>query len=508
MSLILVYNVEDKHLQSSVLDRRVMHQQGEFARKWAHPFPGFSYSQKPSKCSKVLIRGVWGAPSHILQKTKNINKKTYKKTDAPPWAGISSMQSPTQPLGCIVGHYIAIDNAEKKKYTKKKGEKMSAQFIHIETYARHSKTWTGKDKAGKAKGGTTRSIQNIVDEAIRKPNNCPHIAEPIKPIILYGNSPEDIPTLCNYYATTVKTKSGQKLRPDALVCIAGVVSVGEPDRNKWEKVKHDSIKYLKDKYGERLKSVIEHKDEAFPHIHFYVIPKDGEKLEDIHEGLKARNKARDEKKPTGTQNRDYIAAMKTFQDDYNLAVGIPNGLTRIGPARRRLTREAWKAETTAANNMAEKLELYKDTKKMANAGYRKGLNQGLAEANDLGLKVGSFLKAIREPWNNTIADLSKQQEEIKKALEEEKKAREKAELETKKAQELTQIKVKETHQYYKGRLEEVGGENNEYVKKLRFKLKEANGEIEKLTKQVFVLTKKEPTIEAPEPVINSRFRPR
>ena len=83
MSLILVYNVEDKHLQSSVLDRRVMHQQGEFARKWAHPFPGFSYSQKPSKCSKVLIRGVWGAPSHILQKTKNNNKKTYKKNRSP-----------------------------------------------------------------------------------------------------------------------------------------------------------------------------------------------------------------------------------------------------------------------------------------------------------------------------------------------------------------------------------------------------------------------------------------
>ena len=230
---------------------------------------------------------------------------------------------------------------------------MSAQFIHIETYSRNSTTWTGKDKKGKAKGGTTRSIQEIVDEALRKPNNCPHIAEPIKPIILYGNSPEDIPTLCDYYATTVKTKNGCKLKPAALVCIAGVVSVGEPDREKWEKVKHDSIKYLKNKYGERLKSVVEHKDEAYPHIHFYVVPKDGEKLEDIHEGLKARNKARyEDKQPFGIQNRAYISAMKTFQDDYNKAVGMPNGLTRIGPARRRLTREAWKAETTAANNMA------------------------------------------------------------------------------------------------------------------------------------------------------------
>jgi len=295
---------------------------------------------------------------------------------------------------------------------------MSAQFIHIETYARNSTTWTGKDKAGKSKGGTTRSIQQIVDEATRKPNNCPHILNPQKPIILYGIDPKTIPKMCEDYALTVKTKNGCKLKPAALVCIAGVVSVGEPDKHKWEKVKKDSIEYLKEKYGERLKSVVEHTDEAFPHLHFYVIPKDGEKLEEIHEGIKAKNKAKYEyKQPTGIQNRAYIAAMKDFQDDYNLAVGVPNGLTRIGPARRRLTRDAWRAETDAANQMAEKLQLYANKKKVAFAGYNKGKEEGLEKSKELGEIFGSFLKAISDPFSQANNQLQKEKEEKEREIE-------------------------------------------------------------------------------------------
>jgi len=392
---------------------------------------------------------------------------------------------------------------------------MSAQFIHINTYARNSKTTETKNKAGVVKQSTSKSIRQITNEAIRAPGACPHVVDEKPPILLFGVSPSEVPQMCENYAETVKTKSGQKLRTDALVCIAGVVSIGTPDNHKWEKVKKDSIEYLKNKYGERLKSIVEHCDENFKHFHFYVVPKDGEKLEDIHEGLKARNTSRNNNEKTGTQNIKYREAMKDYQDSYSKAVGIPNGLTRIGPARRRLTREAWKAETTAANNLAEKLELYKDTKKMAKKGYNKGLNdglnKGLADANNLGLKVGSFLKAIREPWDKGITELNQQHEETKKALEEEKKARKKAELETNKAQELTQIKVKETHQYYKERLKEVASEKNEYVnkyKELRQELKESREEVGTLRKQVFVLTRKEPIIETPELVISPRLKPR
>jgi len=94
-----------------------MHQLGEFARKWAHPFPGFSYSQKPFKCFKVLIKGGVGGHPHILSKTKNSNKKTYKKNRCPNGAGISSMQSPQQPTVVIVGHYIKLKQAKKQLFS-------------------------------------------------------------------------------------------------------------------------------------------------------------------------------------------------------------------------------------------------------------------------------------------------------------------------------------------------------------------------------------------------------
>lgn len=294
---------------------------------------------------------------------------------------------------------------------------MSSQFIHINTYARNSKTTEKKNKAGVVKQSTSRSIRQITDEATRAPGACPHVADTKEPILLHGVSPSEVPQMCEGYAETVKTKSGQKLRTDALVCIAGVVSIGTPDNHKWEKVKKDSIEYLKNKYGSRLKSIVEHCDENFKHFHFYVIPKDGEKLEDIHEGLKARNTSRNNNEKTGTQNRHYREAMKGFQDDYSKVVGIPNGLTRIGPARRRLTREAWRAETDEANRTAEKLQLYADKKKMAFKGYQKGREEGLEKSKEMGEIFGSFLKAISDPFTQANNQLQKEKEEKEKEIE-------------------------------------------------------------------------------------------
>ncbi|MNP20675.1 hypothetical protein D3C76_1132590 [compost metagenome] len=44
--------------------------------------------------------------------------------------------------------------------------------------------------------------------------------------------------------------------------------------------------------------------------------------------------------------------MRGFQDEYYEAVGAPCGMTRIGPGKRRLTREGWKAEQQQAEAIA------------------------------------------------------------------------------------------------------------------------------------------------------------
>ena len=366
---------------------------------------------------------------------------------------------------------------------------MSSQFIHINTYARNSKTTEKKNKAGVVKQSTSRSIRQITDEATRAPGACPHVADTKEPVLLFGISPSEVPQMCESYAETVKTKSGQKLRTDALVCIAGVVSIGTPDNHKWEKVKKDSIEYLKNKYGTRLKSIVEHCDENYKHFHFYVIPKDGEKLEDIHEGLKARNTSRNNDEKTGTQNRHYREAMKGFQDDYSKVVGIPNGLTRIGPARRRLTREAWRAETDEANRIAEKLQLYADKKKMAFKGYQKGREEGLEKSKEMGEIFGSFLKAISEPFTQTNNQLQKEKEEKEREIErlKETKNKQQEEIEQlKKAHIKTQKEFTRFKDFIRERDEKRTEENrqklNDYLEKERIK-EETNKNSQQVTKE-------------------------
>lgn len=84
----------------------------------------------------------------------------------------------------------------------------------------------------------------------------------------------------------------------------------------WDDYKNDSIKYLKEKYGDKLKSVVEHTDEAHPHFHFYVLQDQGEFFDLIHDGKKAAYEARSQNKVKGEQNKSYIKAMKEYQEDF------------------------------------------------------------------------------------------------------------------------------------------------------------------------------------------------
>lgn len=111
-----------------------------------------------------------------------------------------------------------------------------------------------------------------------------------------------------------------------------------------------SIDWLRDRYGEQLKTVVEHTDEAHPHLHAYVIP-DTLRAYDLHDGRKAKEKAQADGLDSTAQNRAYKEAMRGFQDDYYSKVGQACGLSRIGPKRRRLSREQWKAEQVQADTL-------------------------------------------------------------------------------------------------------------------------------------------------------------
>ena len=236
---------------------------------------------------------------------------------------------------------------------------MGFQFIHVEGYGRSA-------GAGKAGG---RSIGDVVNEAEREPGHCPHVEKPQPPAVVHGVSPKEAGRIAAERADAAVDAKGRKMRKDGLCLLAGVVSFPhtvkecQEDRQKmaayraWER---DAVAFLKVTYGEDLSSVVRHTDEQYPHLHFYVVPRpdaDGRlSLESVHSGRAAAADVKAGGGKKGEQNTAYREAMRAFQTRYFQAVGIKHGQARMGPGRRRLSREAWKSEQVAVETMAKSLK--------------------------------------------------------------------------------------------------------------------------------------------------------
>ena len=72
-----------------------------------------------------------------------------------------------------------------------------------------------------------------------------------------------------------------------------------------------------------------------------------------------------------------------------------SGLTRLGPARTRDTRQVWKAKQQNAEALAKKLKAIEDTKKVAASGYRAGVkgSSGSPSPGDRDRRPGTKKKA-------------------------------------------------------------------------------------------------------------------
>ena len=261
-----------------------------------------------------------------------------------------------------------------------------SQFYRYETYGRAAQ----KPKEGQksAKGGKT--MYDIIGEATRQEGYTEHLENPEEPVLLYGIPYSEAVKLAEKWCEESKEirhdkkkvkkineQTGEEeevietverktaLKKTAQCCIAGIVSA-PPDMTEddWNKFKNDSIEYLKQKYGDRLKTVVEHLDENYQtenfkdvlhhHIHYFVVPEIGEKIEDIHPGLKAKYEAdylrgnreasakatKEEKKLSRkTGDKAYRDAMRKEQDDFYDAVSYNYNLNRKGKKRcNRLTR--------------------------------------------------------------------------------------------------------------------------------------------------------------------------
>ena len=222
---------------------------------------------------------------------------------------------------------------------------MGFQFLHIEAYARHGSKQHGQPRKW--------SAREIAAEAMREPDACPHVEQPQPPQVLHGCTPAEAAKLAHDWADSSKDAKGRKLRADGLALAAGVVSLPAEQRQDWPRFREATVAWLRQQYGERLRSVVEHTDEKHPHLHFYAVPLPGERFEVLHPGRQAAAKKAQQGAKKGAQNAAYKAAMVGWQDDFQNAVAAHFALTRRGPGKRRLTRGAWKAEQEQARSLAQ-----------------------------------------------------------------------------------------------------------------------------------------------------------
>lgn len=294
---------------------------------------------------------------------------------------------------------------------------MGYQFIHIEAYSRVA-------GAGKA-GGRTAGV--VLAEADRVPGNCPHIepeklADPaLAPQRLYGLKLTAVESEFNAWAEQAKDVSGRALRKDGHCLLAGVVSMPrEVGAEAWDKFKKSAVQWLKKEFGDRLRSVIEHKDESHPHLHFYCVQEHGKGFASLHPGQQAAREARAAGLKKGEQNLAYCEAMREWQDRFSRDVGQSHGLTRIGPGRRRLTRSQWQQEKTQARALQQAKSRAKNVQKQADKKAIEREQQAEEKARKtagFGASVGGWLAGMAGEWHKPTKQAEEATAKAEEALE-------------------------------------------------------------------------------------------
>ncbi len=163
------------------------------------------------------------------------------------------------------------------------------QFIRIQVYAR----------AVDSRKKSAWTARQIVDEASRIQGNCDHIENPQPPTLLFGVMPnmalDEAEKKVEVEKDEVRLQDGsikfRKVRADKAILLAGVASYPR-EGEEYQVFRDLTLRFLKRKYGSNLKSVVEHLDEAHPHIHFYCVADKVSETKNLHEGYLAQTQAR------------------------------------------------------------------------------------------------------------------------------------------------------------------------------------------------------------------------
>lgn len=237
-------------------------------------------------------------------------------------------------------------------------------FIHCQTFSR--------------KGNEARqSVAQVVAEVLRDAEFSLHVDDPKPPRVLVGDpgtfmAEHDAHVAAR--ATQVRTKQGLRARAiradrHTLATIiasyplthAQIAAGGDEARAHHAEWEARTAAWVRERYGDQLRIVVAHDDEDHPHLHFWLLPDDPDAdATKLHPGKLVKRQVEAELKAQGIEPRIAVKAgnealkveMRAWVDDYHADVGVPLGMTRDGPKRRRLTRAQWQVEMADAKQRA------------------------------------------------------------------------------------------------------------------------------------------------------------
>lgn len=292
---------------------------------------------------------------------------------------------------------------------------MAYQFIHIETYARkcRQKISKGKD-AGLSKDG--RTISAIFDEAERVPQACLHVKNPQPPTVVFGKTVAEARAYHDAVVDNLRDAQGRKARTTQNTLLAGVVSYPAERKDEgFEKWQRLNIEYLQKKYGDDLISVVRHDDESHPHLHFFVVPKDGN-ARLLNPGVREKLAAVANGASDKEGNRIYKEAMRQFQNEYFSEVGVKTGLQRIGPGRQRMSKGAYSQKCAEAKLVADLYdEVIKDREEAKEKLKSAEIEIDNAKSYSLSMKIKHQQTA--QKWSVYYNSEKKKLEEIRADIE-------------------------------------------------------------------------------------------
>lgn len=216
------------------------------------------------------------------------------------------------------------------------------QFLRIE----------GVGEVSREPAKPSRCIAGITAEAARLPGHCPHIQHPAEPRLLYGETLEEIAAAAKLISMQARDTKGRRLRRDGVVLIAGVVTYPVPradmtgsiaEREFYEHWRTETVEWLVNSSDIAVRSIVEHTDEDYPHVHFFGLPMLTAdfrlNFDAVHPGRKSAGEAAARGACRPAVRSAYVAAMVDWQDNYHRHVSARFGHQRLGPRRKRVTRE-------------------------------------------------------------------------------------------------------------------------------------------------------------------------